>query len=315
MKILFVWSGLTGYTGDCWRALAALPDVELKVSVDLEERYFGGGFDAGVVMKGLDWTPELPTDWRPDVIFTVGWRNKLCRAAALREDWRDVPKVCCFDMPWRPSLRCIVARFILGRYLRRFAAAYVSGASAAKYARWLGFRMVTKGLFSTDLSRFNAPHVGGSGFLFVGRDVPDKGLDVLQEAFRLYRERGGTWELRIVNGVSPSDLGDIYRKADCFVLPSRWEPWGVVLAEAAGAGLPIICTDRCGARLEVVKDNGVIVQSDNAEALSQAMDRLSQMSASERMAMGERGRALAAPFDCQCWASRTLSFAKEVANG
>lgn len=314
MKILFVWSGLTGYMGDCWRALAVQDGVELKVSVDLGEKYFGGGFDADAVLRGLDWAAELPADWRPDIVFTVGWHNALCRSAALRKDWRDVPKVCCFDMPWRRSLRCLVARFVLGRYLHLFDAAYVSGASAAKYARWLGFRKVEQGLFSTDLSRFDAPHIGGQGFLFVGRNVRDKGLDVLREAHRLYQVRGGTWGLRIVNGVQPSELGDIYRAADCFVLPSRWEPWGVVLAEAAGAGLPIICTDRCGARLEVVRENGIVVPSEDAEALSRAMARLSQLPPEERASMGAWGRSLSQPFDCTAWAARTQSLAKSLVN-
>ena len=34
MKVLFVWSGLSGYMGDCWRELAGKEGVELKVSVD-----------------------------------------------------------------------------------------------------------------------------------------------------------------------------------------------------------------------------------------------------------------------------------------
>jgi len=32
----------------------------------------------------------------------------------------------------------------------------------------------------------------------------------------------------------------------CFILPSRYEPWALVIHEAACAGLPIICTNVCG---------------------------------------------------------------------
>ena len=38
-----------------------------------------------------------------------------------------------------------------------------------------------------------------------------------------------------------------YRDADVFVLPSRSEPWGMVLNEAAAAGLPLVATEESGA--------------------------------------------------------------------
>ena len=312
MKILFVWSGLTGYMGDCWRELANAPDVELKVSVDTSGSLRGGRFEADDVMRGLDWSENLPTGWTPDVVFTVGWHNALCRAAALREWGEHTRKVCCFDMPWEWRLRKVAARFVLWRYLRRFDAAFVNGACAARYARWLGFgeSRIHKGLIATNTRRFGA-HVGGRGFLYVGRESVEKGLDVLRAAHAYYQARGGTWPLRIVNGVSPDALGPIYAGADCFVLASRYEPWGVVLVEAAAAGLPIICTDACGARYEVVKGNGIVVKSGSVQELAAAMMKMGNgewgMGNGEwGMGNGELGRELAKPYSCEAWAKRVL---------
>ena len=312
MKILFVWSGLSGYMGDCWRELSGKDGVELKVSVDAQSSLSGGRFDANETLRDLDWSESLPKEWAPDIVFTVGWRNSLCRAAALR-DWGDgVRKVCCFDMPWEWRLRKIAARFMLWRYLRRFDAAFVNGASARKYARWLGFReeRIFTGLISTNLRRFGA-HIGGKGFLYVGRDSPEKGLDILRAAHEMYRSRGGAWPLMMVNGVSPDALGPIYAAADCFVLASRHEPWGVVLVEAAAAGLPIICTDACGARHEVVKGNGIVVKAGDVAAFADAMGRMGN---EERgtgngewgTVNGELGRELAKPYSCEAWAERVL---------
>ena len=73
MKILFVWSGLTGYMGAGWRRLSE--KAELKVSVDVGEKTFGGRFQAEKVMAGIDWSDRLPEGWRPDVVFVVGWHN------------------------------------------------------------------------------------------------------------------------------------------------------------------------------------------------------------------------------------------------
>lgn len=310
MKVLFVWSGLSGYMGDCWRTLAGRGRVWLKVAVDARSGLPGSRFDASEVLHGLDWSESLPTDWAPDVVFTVGWRHPLCRAAAIRRWGEGTRKVCCFDMPWEWRLRKIVARFVLWRYLRRFDAAFVNGVSAARYARWLGFgkERIYTGLIATNIRRFG-PHEGGGGFLYVGRESSEKGLDVLRAAHARYRERGGTWPLRIVNGVSPDALGPIYAAADCFVLASRYEPWGVVLVEAAAAGLPIICTDACGARHEVVRGNGIVVKAGSVQAMAEAMV---EAAGSERTFDLDFGRRLAADYSCEAWAERVEKICKEL---
>lgn len=310
MKILFVWPGVTGYMGDCWRELAAREGVELKVAVDLGEKYFGGAFKSEEVMRGLDWGDKLPEAWEPEVVFSVGWSNKMCRMAAKR--WSGVKKVCCFDMPWEWKLRKVAARWVLRRYLRNFVGALVPGAQAARYARWLGFGKVWQGLFGTETGRFRASAQRNGGFLYVGREAKEKGIDVLKTAYELYRMRGGTWDLKVVSAASPDEVARYYGEAEAFVLASREEPWGVVLAEAAAAGLPIICTDKCGARHEVVKGNGIIVKAGDAEALSRAMEKVARMDESDRLAMGKKGRKLAEEFGCAAWADRVLAIAKEL---
>jgi glycosyltransferase involved in cell wall biosynthesis len=61
-------------------------------------------------------------------------------------------------------------------------------------------------------------------------------------------------------------------------LPSRYDGWGVVLNQALGAGLPIICSTAVGAGQDLVADdvNGLKCPPGDAEALSQAMARFIQ---------------------------------------
>ena len=70
----------------------------------------------------------------------------------------------------------------------------------------------------------------------------------------------------------PRDLPPIYAAADLFVLPSRHEPWGVVVNEAMAAGLPVVLTDRVGAAADLLVDgeNGRLVPSGDSQASMRA---------------------------------------------
>lgn len=79
------------------------------------------------------------------------------------------------------------------------------------------------------------------------------------------------------------ELIEYYRVADVFVLPTREDIWGLVINEAMAFGLPIVTTDKCGAGIEMVKNNrnGYIINSDAVEelvaAICQALDYSEQM--------------------------------------
>lgn len=123
--------------------------------------------------------------------------------------------------------------------------------------------------------------------LFVGRDYLRKGCDVLLSAFRLVRERFGDARLQLV-GLSPplgepgveslgviSDrkrLQEAYSRAAVFCLPSRYEPYGLVLPEAMAYGLPCIGTT-VGAIPEIIAagETGLLVPPDDPHALAAAL--------------------------------------------
>lgn len=130
-------------------------------------------------------------------------------------------------------------------------------------------------------------------YLSVGRIVPQKGVDVLLVAFAK-QERGvlviaGDGEERSLREAQATALGiadrvyflgirhdipALMKAADCFVLASRWEGFGIVFAEALAAGLPIVATNVDGIR-EVVDDaSGILVEPENSDALANALRRM-----------------------------------------
>lgn len=65
----------------------------------------------------------------------------------------------------------------------------------------------------------------------------------------------------------------LYKQSDILLHPATWEPWGVVLLEAAAAGLAIITTNVVGAAAELCKDgvNGAIINPDDRVSLRKAL--------------------------------------------
>ncbi len=64
-----------------------------------------------------------------------------------------------------------------------------------------------------------------------------------------------------------------YALGDVFVLPSHYEPWGLVINEAMCLGLPIIASDQCGAVPDLVlPDNGWVFPAKNVDALAGVLD-------------------------------------------
>jgi glycosyltransferase involved in cell wall biosynthesis len=152
----------------------------------------------------------------------------------------------------------------------------------------------------------------------VGRLSPEKGLDVLVEAVRglpVELEIAGTGpeeeRLRALAGENVTFLGwvardalpDLYANADVAALPSRSDPWGMILNEAAAAGLPLVSTTAAGAAHELIEDgvNGFRVPPGDPAALRDALRRLAD-DAGLRRAAGERSRAIAERFTPDAWA-------------
>jgi glycosyltransferase involved in cell wall biosynthesis len=55
--------------------------------------------------------------------------------------------------------------------------------------------------------------------------------------------QGGRIVIDVGTYLRPEELGSLYRSADCFVLPTRGEGWGLPIYEAMACGLPVITTD------------------------------------------------------------------------
>lgn len=347
-KVVFCWPGVPGYMGACWRALAARSDVELHVISREPARHetSPAPFDFQALSKGFSVELISRADLhnsetlarhviaqQPNVVVTPGWRNHAALQLTHHPALTHTRFVLGMDTPWRDTWRQRLGLGYVRPLIRRFDAAVVPGERAWQYARRLGFAhmQICRGLYGIDYPRLAAAleqrkraDTWPRRFLYIGRYVRDKAVDVLLDGYAAYRRRvREPWPLttcgrgplakRIQQAdgvtdqgfVQPDDLINVMAEHGALVLPSRFEPWGVAVAEACAAGLPVLCSESCGSAVELVRPfhNGRTFASDDAEALTRMMcwmhdhaDRLPQM--------GRAGQPLAAAYDAERWAER-----------
>ena len=142
----------------------------------------------------------------------------------------------------------------------------------------------------------------------VARLVADKGLDTLLRASESAGTRAvvvgsgperdrldGLGASAIFTGELPHDrVAEVYAAADVFALLSLHEPWGVVVNEAAAAGLPLVLSDRVGAAGDLLVDgeNGIVVPAGDVTVAAEALRRL--LDSELRHRYGARSRELVA---------------------
>jgi len=132
-------------------------------------------------------------------------------------------------------------------------------------------------------------------FLFAGAAIHRKGFDLLLDAFRrvhrelpaarlrivgppgdssplLHRPDPSLKSIEVIGPVAQAELAVELRCADCLVLPSRNDSYGMVVAEALASGTPVIVSEMVGAR-DLVEEGicGWRVPADDAGALAERM--------------------------------------------
>lgn len=114
------------------------------------------------------------------------------------------------------------------------------------------------------LEAFAATGVPDSFLVFAG-DGPERNL-----LERRASELGVGDRVRFLGFVNQSQLPSVYCAADLFVLPSLFEPFGLVVNEAMLCGLPVVVSDRVGAKFDLVRpgENGYVFPAGDVAALA-----------------------------------------------
>jgi len=285
---------------------------------------------------------------RPAVVVVGGWNQPAFWLAALYSALARVPLVAWVESTSRDRRPGTALTELPKRLLiRRCAAFLVPGRASRDYL--LGFGVsdgritdapnaVDTALFGTAVDEARRDRDGlrrtlgltRCTFLCVGRLDHEKGVDLLIDAMReveadlVLAGRGPEHKrlaaaapanVRFAGWLDRDALVRWYAAADAFVLPSRSDQWGMVLNEAATAGLPLIATEAVGAAHDLIEDsvNGFRVPTGDTAALAKALSHVAA-DGDLRATAGRRSRELAGRYTPAAWADAVSATVRRLAN-
>lgn len=343
-KFLFLYSELAGYMLSCMKLLTELKPVEIEVicwPVNKEAPFSFVFTDKIKVHQKSEFTFEglvkKVEAINPDVIYCSGWMDKDYTKICKRYKSK-IPVITAFDNKWKGNFKQYIASLVSPFTIKKyFSHCFVPGPQQYTYAQKLGFEKekIFTGLYVADIDFFSKQYARTKKqkevnfpkrFIYVGRYYAFKGLEDLWKAFEmLQQEHPSEWELwcfgtgdlphfqhpkvKHFGFVQTNDMAPFIEQTGVFVLPSRVEPWAVVVQEYAAAGYPLILSSEVGAASLFLEDkkNGFLFVKNNIDELKLALFNMTQLSDQDRVSMAEQSALLANTITPQDWVSKIYS--------
>ena len=336
MRFLFLYTEIAEYFLACCRQLAEHGEVHIiRWPVNKEAPFnFSENNKVNIYSKSdynFSELKNLVKDINPTGIICSGWIDKDYLKIS-KSYFKTIPTIMTCDTHWRGDLKQRVA-MILSRFtlLKTFSHAWVPGEIQKKYVLNLGFKEshIEKGFYSCDLNLFEKIYQNQKAekelnfpkrFLYVGRYYDFKGVTELWQAFiELQNEQPNEWELwclgigdiepikhpkiKHFGFIQPKDMEYYTAQTGVFILPSRKEPWGVVVHEFAASGFPLLLSNRIGAKEQFLIEgkNGFEFEAEQVLSIKQALKKIIKFDATQLLAMSKQSNELSKSISPEIW--------------
>lgn len=275
----------------------------------------------------------------PALIVVCGWsEKKYLYVARYMKKNTSLPIVCPIDTQFEKTFRQYIGIFISPFYIKTaFTHIWVPGCRQYEFAKRLGYRNeeIIFNSLTGDVDLFKSANLNDKRLnypkkiLFVGRYNKVKGLDLLVKVWEQITDKG-EWELilagngpmkqelenrsdlKVLDFQSQENLVKLSEECGLFILPSLYEPWALVLQEFAVAGLPILCSDACGASSHFVINgyNGFTFKRNSLVDLKNKLEFFIHSSDEELYNMAIRSRNISLSVNPEISANSLISVLK-----
>jgi glycosyltransferase involved in cell wall biosynthesis len=343
-NILVLYTELAYYTLKCFSELALVYDVKihiLKLPINKSAPFEFENLHQNITLyDSEEFTllklEELYESIKPNLVYCAGWTNKMYLKFCKRNK-KKCPILLGFDTPWIGSLKQILGSFYAKLTFKKyFDYAFVPGNSQAILAEKMGFdnNNIVLGAYSADVELFNSNRDVNfekqKVLIFVGRYSLEKGIKDLCDVFieLIDDNEIEKWELWCVGKgellipkhknikdfgfKQPKELSLLMQNATVFVLPSTYEPWGVVVHEFASAGFPLICSEKVGSTEVFLREleNGFYFKAGNKKDLKEKLNTICNLNNNDLIRMGEKSKAFSKKISPQSWAASLYKLLK-----
>ncbi|HPQ08836.1 MAG TPA: glycosyltransferase [Bacteroidia bacterium] len=277
-------------------------------------------------------------NFNPTCLMQAGWIYP--KYFEITKQLKLSNNILLLDNQWENTLRQNIGSIYFKiKYKKLFHKAFVPGNKQKKFAKHLGFdeQDITLGFYCCDTKYFQEIYFERKKnnkrnytFLFVGRYASEKNIELLWQSFiEVCNEYPNNWQLycagkgnikpiqhpqiKHLGFIQPKALRNIILQTDVFILPSKFEPWGVVVHEMTTAGLPIICSSKVGANEFFVRhqENGFIFQPNNKQALKNYLLEFIKLNDDEYLSMCEKSYQLSQKINTDNWIKKIYHLCKE----
>lgn len=336
-KILIFWKGLPACSA-LTNALAKSSNYEVdllytKASVPFRNLY--RYLDGVKSLRNVNSTSEIPNADELstyDLIIVTGWYSRhwnqnLLRAKKINPSLVVVSAIDNIKaIKIAHKIKQLAGLIFYRLYLRNiFNYCLVPGTDSFRLMNFLGHQTdkiyqgyygASRKIYFTHTKITSRPRK----FLFVGQIISRKGIDILINAFKLYRKKGGAYDLTIIGSTDekkdrallninnysnitllpfaqPDEIAELMNSHRVLITPSRFDHWATVVCEAASCGCLLVASKQVGAANDMIKNgiNGFIfdaLKQSSVQELENIMKKLELLldsdSAEERSVISQK---------------------------
>lgn len=229
----------------------------------------------------------------PDKIIFTGWDNiDLVINAFLSKKRRNcvISESSIFESDTH-GLKARLKKIIL----KRFATALPSGKPHEELLLKLGFqgKMIITGSvgINNPIDHIDRQKNHPPKYLYIGRLIDIKNVRMMVEVFNFINrpltivgdgplreelEKSSHPNVKFYGFASRDEVKRLLGEHDCLVLPSKREPWGLVVEEALMSGMPVLASNKVGSSVDLIKeyDSGVLFDPYDKEDFIKGVEQI-----------------------------------------
>lgn len=265
-----------------------------------------------------------------DFFLTYGWNESEYLFTVLYAKQRSKLVFTCSDTIYSKKKRLWVLELFKSLIIKSFDGFLVAGKQSKDYILRYDKKAIIETPFDViDNSAFKIPvdwKVKTHKILCVARFIREKNLLELIDGYAQYHacsrnklslEIVGDGELKgqicarihslklgeyvsVISWVDNKEMPRLLHSAQCLILPSVSETWGLVVNEAMAAGLPVLVSSKCGCASDLVKhnENGFVFEPTK-DSVSDVLNAFAELSESQKKMMGQKSEQIIAQYSLE----------------